>query len=156
MSMPHRLIGSGDHQVLVLHDWFGTSSGWGPVLDYLDGDAFSYALLDYRGYGDRKTVGGVYTLAEIADDALALADELGWETFSLIGHSMGGKAPNRCWPRLRGGCASWSAWRPFPPVSIRWTATGRHCSTVPRRTATSDGPSWTWSPADARPGYGST
>jgi pimeloyl-ACP methyl ester carboxylesterase len=92
MSMAHRLIGSGDHKVLVLHDWFGTSSGWGPFLDYLDGDTFSYAFLDYRGYGDRKTVSGAYTLAEIADDALALVGELGWESFSLIGHSMGGKA----------------------------------------------------------------
>ncbi|MFH9266683.1 alpha/beta fold hydrolase [Streptomyces sp. NPDC017546] len=92
MSIPHRLIGSGDHKVLVLHDWFGTSAGWGPFLDYLDGDTFSYVFLDYRGYGDRKVVSGAYTLAEIADDTLALADELGWEQFSLVGHSMGGKA----------------------------------------------------------------
>ncbi|MFC7986693.1 alpha/beta fold hydrolase [Streptomyces sp. NPDC057336] len=76
----------------MLHDWFGTSAGWGPFLDYLDGATFSYAFLDYRGYGDRKDVTGTYTLAEIADDALALADELGWERFSLVGHSMGGKA----------------------------------------------------------------
>ncbi|MEU8678768.1 alpha/beta hydrolase [Streptomyces sp. NPDC048560] len=92
MSTAHRLLGSGDHKVLVLHDWFGTSAGWGSFLDYLDGDTFSYAFLDYRGYGDRKDVTGAYTLAEIADDALALADELGWENFSLVGHSMGGKA----------------------------------------------------------------
>lgn len=92
MSMAHRLIGSGDHKVLVLHDWFGTSASWGSFLDYLDGDTFSYAFLDYRGYGDRKDVTGTYTLAEIADDALALAGELGWESFSLVGHSMGGKA----------------------------------------------------------------
>ncbi|MFI2607171.1 alpha/beta fold hydrolase [Kitasatospora sp. NPDC018619] len=92
MTLPHRLIGTGDHHVLVLHDWFGTSAGWGPFLDYLDGDAFSYALLDYRGYGRRKDVPGAYTLAEIASDALALADRLGWDRFSLVGHSMGGKA----------------------------------------------------------------
>ncbi|WP_405690093.1 alpha/beta fold hydrolase [Streptomyces sp. NBC_01185] len=92
MSTAHRLLGSGDHRVLVLHDWFGTSAGWGSFLDYLDGDTFSYAFLDYRGYGDRKAVTGAYTLAEIADDALTLADELGWQHFSLVGHSMGGKA----------------------------------------------------------------
>ncbi|NBE50516.1 alpha/beta fold hydrolase [Streptomyces boluensis] len=92
MSIPHRLIGSGDHKVLVLHDWFGTSAGWGSFLDYLDGDTFSYAFLDYRGYGNRTDITGSYTLAEIADDTLALADELGWERFSLVGHSMGGKA----------------------------------------------------------------
>ncbi|MFJ8869960.1 alpha/beta fold hydrolase [Streptomyces sp. NPDC102473] len=92
MRIAHRLLGSGDHRVLVLHDWFGTSAGWGSFLDYLDGDTFSYAFLDYRGYGDRKAVTGAYTLAEIADDALTLADELGWQRFSLVGHSMGGKA----------------------------------------------------------------
>ncbi|MEV7596539.1 alpha/beta hydrolase [Kitasatospora sp. NPDC089797] len=92
MTIPHRLTGTGDHPVLVLHDWFGTSADWGPFLDYLDGGTFSYAFLDYRGYGDRKDVTGAYTLAEIAADALALADQLGWDRFSLVGHSMGGKA----------------------------------------------------------------
>lgn len=28
MSIPHCLIGSGDHKVLVLHDWCGTSADW--------------------------------------------------------------------------------------------------------------------------------
>lgn len=92
MTIPHRLIGTGDHKVLVLHDWFGTSAGWGTFLDYLDGNAFCYAFLDYRGYGARKDVPGSFNLAEIADDALALADQLDWERFSLVGHSMGGKA----------------------------------------------------------------
>ena len=31
-------------------------------------------------------------MEEAAADAIALADELGWDRFSLIGHSMGGKA----------------------------------------------------------------
>ncbi|MBO1414608.1 alpha/beta fold hydrolase [Streptomyces sp. FH025] len=92
MTIPHRMTGTGDHHVLVLHDWFGTSAGWGPFLDHLDGGAFSYAFLDYRGYGERKDVPGAYTLAEIASDALALADQLGWDRFSLVGHSMGAKA----------------------------------------------------------------
>ncbi|GAA3044917.1 alpha/beta hydrolase [Kitasatospora albolonga] len=92
MTITHRLVGSGEHGVLVLHDWFGTSAGWGPFPEYLDGSAFSYAFLDYRGYGERAAVEGEYSLAEIAGDALALADQLGWETFSLVGHSMGGKA----------------------------------------------------------------
>ncbi|MFJ6617045.1 alpha/beta fold hydrolase [Kitasatospora sp. NPDC091335] len=92
MTIPHRSTGTGDHHVLVLHDWFGTSAGWGPFLDCLDGDAFGYAFFDYRGYGQRKDVPGAYTLAEIASDALALADRLGWDRFSLVGHSMGAKA----------------------------------------------------------------
>ncbi|MFF3271623.1 alpha/beta fold hydrolase [Streptomyces chrestomyceticus] len=92
MAIAHRAIGSGPHPVIVLHDWFGTSAGWGSVLDFLDRTAFTYAFLDCRGYGDRKYVPGRFDLPEIAGDALALADQLGWERFSLVGHSMGGKA----------------------------------------------------------------
>ena len=92
MTINHRVIGTGSSRVIMLHDWFGTSADWGPFLDYLDVDTFSYAFLDYRGYGTRKEVAGEYTLAEIARDVLELADQLGWEDFSLVGHSMGGKA----------------------------------------------------------------
>ena len=38
---------------------------------------------------------GAYTMDEIAADALALADALGYPAFSLIGHSMGGMASER-------------------------------------------------------------
>jgi pimeloyl-ACP methyl ester carboxylesterase len=95
MTISHRRHGNGEHKVIVLHDWFGTTAGWGAFLDYLDKSRFGYAMLDYRGYGDRVSEPGDYTLAEIAGDVLALADELGWETFSLVGHSMGGKAAQR-------------------------------------------------------------
>ncbi|MFH8407941.1 alpha/beta fold hydrolase [Streptomyces sp. NPDC018019] len=92
MAIAHRVIGSGPHPVIVLHDWFGTSANWGSVLDFLDRETFTYAFLDCRGYGDRKYVPGRYDLPEVAGDALALADQLGWERFSLVGHSMGAKA----------------------------------------------------------------
>ncbi|RLU83642.1 alpha/beta hydrolase [Streptomyces griseocarneus] len=95
MAISHRTIGTGAHKVLVLHDWFGTSAAWGPFLDHLDPETFGYAFLDYRGYGDRRETPGEFTLAEIAADGLALADQLGWETFSVVGHSMGGKAAQR-------------------------------------------------------------
>ncbi|MGH7736243.1 MAG: alpha/beta fold hydrolase, partial [Gemmatimonadales bacterium] len=74
---------------------FGSARGWGSLPEYLDGSAYTYAFMDMRGYGDRRQVGGRFTMAEAAADALALADELGWERFSLIGHSMGGKAAHQ-------------------------------------------------------------
>lgn len=95
MTIGHRTIGTGEHKVLVLHDWFCTSAGWGPFLDHLDPEAFGYAFFDYRGYGERRDVAGEFTLAEIASDALALTDQLGWDSFSVVGHSMGGKAAQR-------------------------------------------------------------
>ncbi|MET9696583.1 alpha/beta hydrolase [Streptomyces sp. NPDC006529] len=102
MAIAHRRIGSGPVRVIVLHDWFGTCAHWGSALDALDPGAFSYAFPDYRGYGDRKEVPGRYTVREIADDVLALADELGWDTFSLIGHSMGAKAAQQVLVRAPG------------------------------------------------------
>lgn len=90
MAIAHRVIGTGPHTVLALHGWMGSSDGWGAFADYLDRDEFRWVFTDNRGYGQRKDVTGGYTLDEVAADVLELADELGTETFSLVGHSMGG------------------------------------------------------------------
>ncbi|MGS5089349.1 alpha/beta fold hydrolase [Hydrogenophaga sp. A37] len=86
------LIGHGPRKVICLHGWFGHARGWGPLVYHLDKEAFSYAFLDQRGHGHRKGSGGPYNIAQIAQDALALADSLGWDRFALVGHSMGGLA----------------------------------------------------------------
>jgi pimeloyl-ACP methyl ester carboxylesterase len=88
-------VGSGDHHVLAVHGWFGSARGWGPLPDYLDGSAYTYVFPDLRGYGDRKQAGGEFTMDEAAADVLTLADELGWDRFSVVGHSMGGKAAHQ-------------------------------------------------------------
>ena len=93
--MAHVTVGSGDHHVLALHGWFGSARGWGSLPDYLDRSRYTYVFMDLRGYGDRRQVSGDFTMAEAAADALALADELGWDRFSVIGHSMGGKAAHQ-------------------------------------------------------------
>ena len=103
MTIPHLTVGSGDHHVFVLHGWFGSADGWGLFPTYLDGAQFTYYFTDNRGYGARMDQRGYYSLDEVADDVLALADSLDVQTFSLIGHSMGGagvlrilaKAPGR-------------------------------------------------------------
>src|SRR6202161_1057984 len=94
-SMAHVTVVSVDHPVLALHGWFGSARGWGSLPDYLDRSRFTYVFMDLRGYGDRQQVSGDFTMAEAAADALALADELGWDRFSVIGHSMGGKAAHQ-------------------------------------------------------------
>ena len=45
-----------------------------------------------RGYGRSKDLEGAYTLEEVTQDCLALADHLGWEHFHVVGHSMTGLA----------------------------------------------------------------
>jgi pimeloyl-ACP methyl ester carboxylesterase len=91
----HHVLGTGPRRVIALSGWFGSARGWGPFTDYLDREAFSYAFMDYRGYGGDRGVTGEYTIAEIAGDVLNLANELGWSTFSLLAHSMGGIVAER-------------------------------------------------------------
>lgn len=95
MTIAHKIVGRGPIRVIALHGWFGTSEGWGLLPDLVDPETYTYALIDYRGYGARRDEAGEYTLEEISADTLALADELGWDRFALIGHSMGGAAALR-------------------------------------------------------------
>ena len=88
-------VGNGPRRVLALHGWFGSAQGWGRLPELIDPERFTYAFLDYRGYGSRRDVPGEYSIAEISADARALADELGWDRFSVVGHSMGGSAAQR-------------------------------------------------------------
>src|SRR4051794_38363756 len=95
MANSHVVVGSGPHRVLALHGWFGSATGWGWLPDLVDGERFTYAFMAYRGYGGSREMTGSYTVEEIAGDAVALADALGWDRFSLLGHSMGGMAVQR-------------------------------------------------------------
>jgi len=85
-------VGSGEHHVLAMHGWFGSALGWGHLPEYLNTDDFTYVFTDLRGYGARRGDPGDYTMAEAAADALEFADDLGWNRFSLLGHSMSGVA----------------------------------------------------------------
>jgi esterase len=95
MTLGYQTFGTGPHKVMALHGWFGDHTTYGPMRHALSGDEFTYVFPAYRGYGLSRHLTGSYTNKEIAADVLALADELRWDTFSLIGHSMGGKAIQR-------------------------------------------------------------
>ena len=88
-------IGSGDRHVLAVHGWFGSARGWGSLPDFLDRSTYTYAFMDLRGYGGRQEVAGEFTMEEAAADAITLAGELGWDRFSVIGHSMGAKVAHQ-------------------------------------------------------------
>jgi pimeloyl-ACP methyl ester carboxylesterase len=88
-------VGSGDHHVLAIHGWFGSARNWGSLPEWLDGSAYTYVFMDLRGYGGRRDIAGEFTVDEAAADAFAVADDLGWDRFSVIGHSMGAKFGHR-------------------------------------------------------------
>ncbi len=89
------LIGHGPTPVLVLHGWFGDHSIWKPSYALLDTARFTYAFVDYRGYGASREIAGPHTMEQMAADAMEVADSMGWQRFSVVGHSMGGMAAQR-------------------------------------------------------------
>lgn len=76
----------------MIHGWFADRSTFRAVTPHLDGETFTYAIPDLRGYGEARLTRGEYSMTEIAGDTVALADHLGWDRFGVVGHSMGGKA----------------------------------------------------------------
>lgn len=114
----HR-VGHGPHPVLVLPGWFGDARAFEPIEAWLDRDAFCYVFMDYRGYGGMKDAQGAYTMDEIAADALALADALGFASFSLMGHSMGGMAIEKIAARAPERVRALVAVAPVPCGGVR-------------------------------------
>lgn len=110
--------GYGPLRVLALHGWFGTSSSWQDTLRWLDPSRYTFALPDYRGYGSRIEESGAYTLDEMADDAVGLLDELGWEDFAIVGHSMGGKVAQRILVNEPGRVSKIVGVTPVPPGAL--------------------------------------
>jgi len=88
----HKMIGTGPEKVIAVHGWFGDHRAYAPLFDLVDQDRHSFAFVDIRGYGGSRDIAGDYSIGEIAQDAIQLADALGWREFHVVGHSMGGKA----------------------------------------------------------------
>lgn len=124
MPNSHHLIGAGPRKVLVLHGWFGSAGSWSPWLPSLDGHRFQYCFMDYRGYGGEIATEGDYSLQEIAADALALADALGWASFDLVGHSMGGAAIQRVLCEAPGRIRRMVAITPVPASGVPFDEAG--------------------------------
>ena len=90
--LAYTTLGTGPVKILMIHGWFWDHRIFAPMFDALDTQRFTYVFPDIRGYGQSRELAGAYSIAEIASDAVALADHLGWHEFSIVGHSMGGKA----------------------------------------------------------------
>jgi pimeloyl-ACP methyl ester carboxylesterase len=82
--------GHGDTRVLVLHGWALDSAVWLASRSEIDLERFTYAFLDFSGYGSARDQAPASGIDGMAAEAIAAADELGWDTFAVLGHSMGG------------------------------------------------------------------
>jgi esterase len=95
MTIGHVVYGRGPVHAVVIHGWFYDWRVFEPMLAALDPAVFSLACMDCRGYGTSREMSGPFDMDTVAADALSLASHLQWERFSLVGHSMGGKAALR-------------------------------------------------------------
>jgi pimeloyl-ACP methyl ester carboxylesterase len=136
---PHVLIGEGDHPVIAVHGWVGDARSFEPLWRVVDRKRFSYAFMDARGYGAARGVQGEYTIAEIAEDILRVADRHGWERFSLVGHSMGAMAAQRVLRADADRVRSLVGVTPVPASGAEldegaWDLFGRACEDLEART----------------------
>lgn len=95
MILGHELYGDGDEGVIVMHDFYGCRDTWAFARNFFDTRAFTYVFAEVRGYGESRNLPGEYTPVEVAADIMALADNLGWERFHIVGHSMSGMLAQR-------------------------------------------------------------
>ncbi|UHA74760.1 alpha/beta fold hydrolase [Paenibacillus sp. 481] len=75
--------------VILLHGYCGSSQYWSKVAPSLSAH-YRVITPDLRGHGKSDAPNGAYTIEQMADDVLGLADKLGLDQFVLLGHSLGG------------------------------------------------------------------
>jgi pimeloyl-ACP methyl ester carboxylesterase len=77
---------------MLLHGFTGSKEDFSEWLDPLAEAGWHAVAPDHRGHGksSKPDTESDYSIAILAQDALALADQLGWSHFALLGHSMGG------------------------------------------------------------------
>jgi pimeloyl-ACP methyl ester carboxylesterase len=50
----HTTIGNGPTKVAVIHGWFWDHRMFAPIFDCLDGNRYTFAFIDIRGYGNSR------------------------------------------------------------------------------------------------------
>jgi 3-oxoadipate enol-lactonase len=75
--------------VLLHHGYTGSHDNWADVVPLLS-RRFQTIVMDARGAGDSARPGDGHTIPQYTADVIAMADHLGLDRFTYVGHSMGG------------------------------------------------------------------
>ncbi|MGC4089517.1 MAG: alpha/beta hydrolase [Polyangiaceae bacterium] len=87
-SLYFEALGSGGPPVLFIQGCGVGAGGWQPQTNVLAAN-YRVAAFDNRGYG-RSGASNDISVRSMTDDAVALMDELGWDSAHVVGHSLGG------------------------------------------------------------------
>lgn len=79
----------GGHPVLAIHGWMDNAASFDVLAPLLE-DCHIIAI-DTAGHGfsDHLPAGNVYNIWSDVADLFSVADQMGWQEFSIIGHSRG-------------------------------------------------------------------
>lgn len=84
--------GAGGRPLVLVHGFGGSKEDFTDYLPRLGALGWHAVAPDNRGHGDSEHCKDEadYSLSIIASDVVALMDELGWASATVLGHSMGG------------------------------------------------------------------
>ncbi|MBC7753796.1 MAG: alpha/beta hydrolase [Moraxellaceae bacterium] len=77
-------------RVVFIHGLMAFSANWRKIASRIQND-FQCLIYDQRGHGRSFKPESGYSPEVFAEDLNKITDELGWDSFHLVGHSMGGR-----------------------------------------------------------------
>jgi len=97
--------------IILLHGFPESSLMWQPFLEAASAKGYRVVAFDQRGYspGARPTNVEAYEIDHLVKDVIAVADQVGFDTFHLVGHDWGAGI-------------GWKTVMDFPERILTWTA----------------------------------
>ncbi|KAF1312125.1 alpha/beta hydrolase [Pseudomonas sp. SG-MS2] len=90
IELAAHLFGPEDGRpVIALHGWLDNANSFARLAPQLKGLRILALDLAGHGYSQHRPPGAGYALADYAHDVLRVAEQLGWQRFALLGHSLG-------------------------------------------------------------------
>lgn len=77
-------------RIVFVHGLMAFSANWRKIASRLEND-FQCLIYDQRGHGRSFKPDSGYAPEDFAEDLYKITNELGWDRFHLVGHSMGGR-----------------------------------------------------------------
>lgn len=84
--------GDGPERVVLIHGFQASAAIWRLVQEALPADRFTSIAINNRGAGGSEAPPreADFSVQIFAADAFELVNQLGWRSFTLVGHSLGG------------------------------------------------------------------
>ncbi len=94
LALPHLTLralawGRGRTRVLALHGWLDNAASFSALAPRLDDVELVAVDLPGHGHSDHRAAGAYYHYVDYLGDVLGAADALGWDRFTVLGHSLG-------------------------------------------------------------------